>query len=53
MHHRGPLGQALVTTLAYERDALDDDADADDTVTSAYLAAVHRADLRWAAISAP
>jgi len=55
VHHRGPLGQALVTTLAYERDALNDDADgdADETVMRAYLAAVHRADLRWAAISAP
>ena len=49
VHHQGPLGQALMTTLAYERDALDDDAS--DAAMAAYVAAVRRADLRWASVT--
>jgi len=49
VHHTGPLGHALLTTLAYET-AADDDALAETTV-EAYLTAVRRADERWAAIA--
>lgn len=49
VHHQGALGQALMTTLDYERDALDDDAS--DAAMAAYVAAVRRADLRWASVT--
>ena len=48
VHHVGPLGQALRTTLGYEASTLDD---RDDAVVEAYLTAVRRADERWDAIA--
>lgn len=49
VHHKGPCGLALATTLDYEADA--GEADHDDTTVQAYLTAVRRADERWAAIA--
>ena len=45
VHRTGPLGRTLLTTLAYERDELDDEA-----AEAAYVIAVRRADERWSAI---
>ena len=50
VHHTGPYGQALHTTLAYEVDAAE--ADHHEATVAAYLTAVGRADERWAAIAA-
>ena len=48
VHHAGPLGQALRTTLEYEAAA---DDERDDAVVEAYLTAVRHADERWDAIA--
>jgi c-di-GMP phosphodiesterase len=48
VHHAGPLGHALATTLAYE--TADDEAP-DDATVEAYLTAVRLADERWAALA--
>lgn len=49
VHHAGPLGHALATTLAYET-GVDDDAH-DDATVEAYLTAVRLADARWEALT--
>lgn len=49
VHHTGPCGRALHTTLAYEENA--ELEDHDDATVTAYLTAVARADERWAAIA--
>jgi EAL and modified HD-GYP domain-containing signal transduction protein len=49
IHHTGPCGAALRTTLEYESGA--DDQDHDPATIAAYVTAVRRADERWAAIA--